>query len=417
MSLLFRKKRSCKKSVKIEVDSLPDDVKSWASTESCNKSLGTGTFPVSGRVTFMPSPLRCGDSTSTSITSLDACAQNDSSATRSNTLLKLLSDGKLAETLKVAPVVFKRVASSFIRVADLNMAIRSTAHGSKSVQHPNFHHPSADPPPGMLHDPNEEWIALDDGAGSHAPIAPYAIQALARFGFDTCMDINMWKDDSRTEKLMKSTNIWSTLAWQLKGPIVLPDNFAADKDVLVWSGNFMHGKYGSDLPCVRAAGIVNMGAKDLADLLADSTRTHEYNKMSCGRKDLLVLQDNMQVEGPFGKSITKVMQSESRPPFLRKTLQFTSILHVKELEDGSGYLLVSRAVTHPGSFSLVDASILRSEILMGVNVLKKVVGAEDSQCLMINVNHMRAPMVPMMIAKKIGLAAAANFFTDIRALC
>jgi hypothetical protein len=87
------------------------------------------------------------------------------------------------------------------------------------------------------------------------------------------------------------------------------------------------------------------------------------------------------------------------------------------MEDGSGYLLVTRAVTHPGSFSLVDASILRSEILMGVNVLKKVDGAEDSQCLMINVNHMRAPMVPMMIAKKLGLAAAANFFNDIRALC
>lgn len=368
---------------------------------------------MSGRVTFMPSPLRCGDSTSTSITSLDACAH----ATTTNTILKMLSDGKIGETLKVAPVVFKRMASSFIRVADLNMSIRPTAHGPKSEQHPNFDHPSADPPPGMQHDPNEEWIALDNGAGSHAPIAPYAIQALSRFGFDTCMDINMWKDDNRTEKLIKSTKIWSTIAWQMKGPIVLPDDFTADKDVLVWSGNFMHGKYGSDLPCVRAAGIVNMGAKDLAYLLADSTRTHEYNKMSCGRKDLLVLQDDMQVEGPFGKSITKVMQSESRPPFLRKTLQFTSILHVKEMEDGSGYLLVTRAVTHPGSFSLVDASILRSEILMGVNVLKKVDGAEDSQCLMINVNHMRAPMVPMMIAKKLGLAAAANFFNDIRALC
>ena len=125
----------------------------------------------------------------------------------------------------------------------------------------------------------------------------------------------------------------------------------------------------------------------------------------------------MQKDGPFGKSITKVMQSESRPPMLRKTLQFTSILHAKELDDGSGFLLVSRAVTRPDGVSLIDGSILRSEILMGVNIIRKIQGAEDSRCLMINVNHIRSPMVPMIIAKKIGLSAAANFFTDIRALC
>jgi hypothetical protein len=403
----------------VEVDSVPDDPKIHSSGYGL-KSLGVGTFPVRGHITFLPSPTKGGDdSATTSMTSIDPCFDTNSSSSKKKSLMKLLSDGNIGGTLKVAPVVFKRMASSFIRVTDLNMSIRPGAgtHGSRVEQHPNFHHPSADPPPGVKHDPNEEWIALDDGDGSHAPIAPYAIQALARFGFDTCMDNNMWHVDAKTEKLLKGNIIWSSLAWQAKGQITLPNEFTGETDVLVWSGNFVHGKYGSDLPCVRAAGIVNMSAKVLADLLADSTRTREYNKISCGRKDLLVLQDTMQEDGPFGRSITKVMQSESRPPILRKTLQFTSILHAKELEDGSGYLLVSRAVTHPNSLALIDASILRSEILMGVNILKKIQGAEDSRCLMINVNHIRSPMVPMMIAKKIGLSAAANFFTDIRALC
>jgi len=418
MSALFRKRGNSKKTILVEVDSLPSDPR--ISDRNTGTSLGIGTFPVSGQVSFVPSPNKRGDmSSSTSMTSLEACADTTPSLKTKASLIKLLSDGKIAETLKVAPVVFKRMASSFIRVADLNLTLRSggTSNGARTELHPNFHHPSTDPPPGVKHDPNEEWIALDDGDGSHAPIAPFAIQALARFGLDTCLDINMWKADYRTEKLLKASKSWSAMAWQSKGPISLPGDFDGDMDVLVWSGNFMHGKYGSDLPCVRAAGIVNMSAKDLTDLLADSTRVKEYNKISCGRTDLLILQEDMQKDGPFGKSITKVMQSESRPPMLRKTLQFTSILHAKELDDGSGFLLVSRAVTRPDGVSLIDGSILRSEILMGVNIIRKIQGAEDSRCLMINVNHIRSPMVPMIIAKKIGLSAAANFFTDIRALC
>jgi hypothetical protein len=128
----------------------------------------------------------------------------------------------------------------------------------------------------------------------------------------------------------------------------------------------------------------------------------------------LVLQDNMSTSGPFG-GITKVMKSESRPPLLRKTLQFISILHATELSDGSGYLIVSRAVTTPeDEEKLKLQNVLKSEILMGVNIIKRVEG-DDNRCLLIAVNHIRSPMVPMMIAKRLGLQAAQNFIQDLRA--
>lgn len=123
----------------------------------------------------------------------------------------------------------------------------------------------------------------------------------------------------------------------------------------------------------------------------------------------------MDSEGPFGRSITKVMKSESKPPMIRVSLILVSVMHAKELEDGSGYLIVTRAVHIPEETGGKKDS--KSEVIMCVNLIRKVEGAEDSRCFMTNVNHLRSPMVPMMIAKKIGLTAAVGYINDIRCLC
>jgi hypothetical protein len=123
----------------------------------------------------------------------------------------------------------------------------------------------------------------------------------------------------------------------------------------------------------------------------------------------------MDSDGPFGRSITKVMKSESKPPMIRKSLIFVSVMHAKELEDGSGYLIVSRAVHTPEERGGKTNS--KSENLIGVNLIRKVEGAEDSRCFMTNVNHLRSPMVPMMVAKRLGLTAAVGFMNDIRSRC
>lgn len=293
----------------------------------------------------------------------------------------------------------------------------------------NFSYAAVDPPPGVEHDPNEKWIALDDGEGAHSPMAPLAVNALAQVGYKNCvLNQDMWTPHS--PKQLKTCS-WHTHTWQHQDSqqdtttssdgILLGELSSMSKKeeetVILWTGKFHHGLYGSDLPAVRAAGIIHVKPRTLFDLLVDSNRVQEYNKLSLGRDDLLMLQNDLNQEGPFGKSITKVMRSRSQPPLLSKTMEFVSILHAKELEDGSGYLLVTRAVTHPSSSDpsggSSSSSVLQSEILMGVNVLRKVQG-DPNRCLLISVNHIRSPMVPMMIAKRIGATAAAGFVNDLR---
>lgn len=347
------------------------------------QSLGTGTMSPQGVITFSVSPTT---KLTTSICTEDGTPK------------------------------YLRKSSSFLRVADLEIDANTSITTQESEEsQPNYHHPATDPPPGVAHDPKEQWVALTDHNGSHAPIAPLVIERLAGFGLTIALNDSMWLPDSKTERLLQRGNCPRWMKETFKpGCVNLSHSVALESDVLVWSGSFRHGFYGSDLPAIRSAGIVNMSAKALMELLVDSNRVTEYNKMSLGRTDLHVFQDDMSVEGPFGKSITKLMRSESKPPLVRKTLVFVSILHAKELIDGSGYLLVSRAVHHPEIQSAPTS--IHSEILIGVNLIRKIHGT-DNLCLMVNVNHIRSPMVPMMVAKRIGVSAAVGFINDIRAIC
>ena len=382
---------------------------------SPSKSLGFGSLNQSGQVSsFTLSPTRQHQKTQQ--------LPPSKSPKRRTTALEKPSFSSPAKFLlerieKASPVVFKRALSSFIRVADLDMDTSTTVMSSSvsdvesEESFPNFHRASVDPPPGHEHDDNELWVCLDNGEGEHAPIAPAAVAALAKSGLFTTFDQSMWVPEGKTAKfIQRPENAWHACTWNRDGPVQLPG--PSSQEVLVWSGKFTHGRYGSDLPAVRSAALIGMSPEALMDLLVDSNRVKEYNAMSLGREDLLVLQEDLE-GGAFG-GITKVMRSETRPPMVRKTLSFTSILHVRKLPDGSGFKLVSRAVTSPVDNSL--AGTLQSEILLSVNIIKRVQD-QPNQCLMVAVNHIRSPMVPMMIAKRIGLAAAVNFINDVRACC
>jgi len=199
-----------------------------------------------------------------------------------------------------------------------------------------------------------------------------------------------------------------------------PDYKPSGDDVMVWTGKFTHGCYGHDLPAVKARGLIGMSPRALTELLLDSDRTNEYNKMSLGRTDELRLSDDFTTDGPVGKGVTKVCRSRSKPPLVRKPLEFVTLIHSRKLEEedghGKGYLIVSRAVD---SFEPTnDGATLVSEILLNVNLILEVANnGNDDQCEMVNINHIRSPMIPMMVAKKVGLTAAVNFFSDLRALC
>lgn len=317
-------------------------------------------------------------------------------------------------------VLFLKASSSFLRVADLGMPMDSSLH-SEEVSIPHFHHMSSELPPGIVTEddkkkaPSELWIALDDGQQQYSPMAPIAIEALAKTGRQSTFDPHMWKTaDSITHQYSKKTSgCWYSHTWEDEGKSSVGADMILDPTVLVWTGNFTHECYGHELPAVRAAGFIpEQTPQQLVELLMDSTRVHEYNKVSLGRDDLFVLQDNMNRDGIFG-GMTKVCTSQSQPPLLRKPLEFTSILHARERPDGS-YKIVSRAVHQDitsTKHTKKHTSVLKSEILLGVTILKPV---DEIHTLMITVNHIRSPMVPLMIAKRIGISAATNFFHDIR---
>jgi hypothetical protein len=243
-------------------------------------------------------------------------------------------------------------------------------------------------------------------------LADAAVKSLVKTALDTAMNREMWTSNGPTAKLLKNGDWDDTIFTPLNYPAPIPHSKGSkgENDVLVWSGTFSHSYYGSDLPAIRCEAIVNMSPSTLAELLIDSTRVKEYNKMSIGRDDILILQQTPE-------RVTKVSVGKSKPPMLGKILQLKTLLHMEELPHKKGYILVSRAVAHKvENETEEDPKVIHSEMLMGVNIIRAVEGEED-RCILITLNHLKSPMIPMMLAKKLGLGAAVNFINDIRALC
>ena len=406
-------------------------------TSSLMSSLGTGVLSRDGNVvSFIPSPQARSPS---GLGTRGFFSSPSPIATR-----LCFDEVHPASTTSTASSAKSRIIGrccSFLRVSDLSMDDESVAATSieSDISNTNepqehTHRPVVNPPPGIEIDPKERWIALcttsdgdindisNGGSNSeHTPIAPKAVERLANHGMSTALDENMWQPDSKSEKLIKKASDGSEWTRQtFEEGLIKASTVSAtsSKDILVWSGSFKHGFYGSEVPAIRSAGIVNTSAKQLLELLVDSTRVKEYNKISLGRTDIITFDGNLDEEGPFGKSITKVMRSQSKPPMM-SPLSLTSVLHAKKIPNGSGYLIVNRSVHRPEEEKVAS----NPEIVIGFNFIVDFddnvhdsISGGSQRCLMISVNHMRAPMVPMYIAKKVAVTTAHKFINDIRAL-
>jgi hypothetical protein len=277
----------------------------------------------------------------------------------------------------------------------------------------------------------ENWIALDNGMGGPSPMAQQTVQALFEHGRCILSRSDLWTAaDAKTQKLTTTgtdnDDDWKTTTFQdsnkgCDNVVVVDDLY--DDTVLVWSGKFDEACYGHDIPAIRSAALIHgMSALDLLELLVDSNRVQEYNALSLGRTDDLVLtvddttNDNNPAADGFGLC-TKLMTSQTKPPLIRKILTFTSLLHARQDGEHTGtYYLITRGVTRSTSSATAveTAAALSSggsEILLGVNRIQHVT---DDCCLLTSVNHIKSSLVPMMIAKRIGLQAAVNFVHDLR---
>jgi len=433
-----QKKKSSRKSNKSKssLSVVPSDELNTDTIDSISNvrsvSIGHGSFSRAGVLSVTKSSRSLlvavpdtpdSNSTEESIESSSNGGGDNDNSSDENQQHNRIQEGATSNLSPIKEVLASHMPRIFIRTADLPRMKEATDRSRQSfsdladeelVDH--IHKPSSNPPlPSLEHDTNESWVALDDGNGAKAPLASAAIESLVNAGLSASMNKKMWTPNGSTPKLLKTGDwdktIFLPYEWERPVPVPHTKGSKGEKDVLVWSGTWSHKYYGHDLPAIRCEAIVNMSPKDLADLLVDSTRVKEYNKMSAGRDDILVLHDDE-------KCVTKVCIGRSK--VIGKTLMLKSLLHMEELPGGGdqgGYVIVSRAVAYAGDSEVAeDPKIIHSEMLMGLNVIRPVEGEKD-RCVLINVNHLRSPMIPMMLAKRLGLSSAVNFINDIRALC
>jgi hypothetical protein len=73
-------------------------------------------------------------------------------------------------------------------------------------------------------------------------------------------------------------------------------------------------------PCVKATTIIDAPAKELMNLLMDSTQSKRTNRYSAGRDDVLVCSDR-----------TKIVWNRTRIPFSIRPYDFCNIIHCVEV--------------------------------------------------------------------------------------
>mmetsp|Transcript_11385 Transcript_11385/g.15771 ORF Transcript_11385/g.15771 Transcript_11385/m.15771 type:complete len:333 (-) Transcript_11385:76-1074(-) len=293
--------------------------------------------------------------------------------------------------------LFKRQPSSFMRAGDLGI---DSCHSCASDEMEQAGFQEAEEL-----DAGEVWIAVDGECSRE--VMPHVLDAMVHLGLRAVNDTSMWTPGDR-----------KTAAWTKE----LGDQptFVEKTDILLWTGNFRHGGYGSDIPCVKSMGLVDMSPRDLALLLIDSSRVRSYNKISQGRTDEVLLQSGIDsVGGTFGKGETKIIRSLNKPPLVPTALEFLSILHARKLDpeegEGNGYIAVGRSVSRSSNVMEKSTTNANNEILLNVHIMKAIEGFEN-KTVMININHFKSALVPTFIAKQMGLSSASNFITDIRDL-
>lgn len=398
-------------------------------------SIGTGTFPKYGPISFSPSPSpsECSTTEASEYSSLNELREEDESVDEQkgndnhkksfSPSLKEMSSQIVSKAAGIVEQVIQverglesmveRSVEAILENASHGLHFKHRTNGDEifQVEHPSTSFmkvsdlPLMDvnfscPPLGAKPNANERWVRLTLGSSD----IQSAVKALVKAGLGFISSDSMWKADKKTEKMqqeMKSRRKFVTDQ----------DGTPQDTAVLIWSGKIQNKVLGYDIPVVRASGIIAMNTEDLVNLLLDSSRIHEYNKISQGRTDEIVYLNELHAGG-----LTKVVRSKSKPPIVSKPLVFVSLMHSRKLVpddmQGEGYLIVTRGVTLENEKHDPNAS----EILLNVSLIKEIEGV-DKKCEMINMNYVSMPTIPQFLMKNLGYNGALSFFSDLRALC
>lgn len=338
--------------------------------------------------------------------SLDAC----------NTCCKMDDETKSTEDSQHA---MDRMAS-FIRAHDLDIADDDLAKCTGETDEQRTDAAA-----------NKDILSLS-GNGSGAIMG-----ALVTLGLEEATDeSDRWTGTSNTASILKKRTKQLKKGGKIDEGIMGPwTNAASGKDVFVWTSKCNRPGHGSDYPVVKSRGLIPASAKDVVDLIKDSNRVTEYNKMSIGREDQHVLTKDEKSSvhcleskcpelGVPGEA--KIMSSKSQPPLTRKPLEFRTLFYARQLNsddgidiDGVAYVTVGRSVweTPEGTADESDNSTTRCEILLSVNLVREITTENGEKwCELTSITHAVSPGVPVFIGKQLALLAAENYIKDIGAL-
>lgn len=277
-----------------------------------------------------------------------------------------------------------------------------------------------------------------EGDGSGA-----IMSALAVVGIREATDeSSRWSPTGATDRILRNRakGVGNKVTAASEGPMGPWADAASGRDVLVWSSKCARGGHGSDYPVVKSRGLIPASAKAVVDLVRDSERVREYNKLAIGREDQMALTTTADGgESSVHCAVTrcprlgiageaKVMRSRSQPPLTLKPLEFKTLYYVRRLVgsddgvdvdgDAAAYVTVGRSTweTPDGTAGGSDDSVTRCEILLVVNLVRDVRTEDGSEwCELTLITHAVSP-VPIFVAKQVGLVAAENYIKDIRAL-
>lgn len=277
-------------------------------------------------------------------------------------------------------------------------------------------------------------LAISNGSGNTSLLSLRKtgvrdiVNALFEKGCEYVLDeSDRWIPEQGTGKLIsKRANIDT-----IDGPMGNWPNAAYGDDVLVWSTKCSHTGFGSEYPMVKARGLIPTCAFQMVELLLDSGRVKEYNKMSLGRNDEHyfvkgVRSSECPITGLPGE--VKICCSKSQPFVIRKPVELRLLLHARPLPsnngNGSTFLTVGRSAweTESGTIDAIDQSVTRCEMLLSVNLIRDLPSSvlnsmEEQWCEITTITHGVSPGIPISIGRRVGLAAAAKYIRDIRAVC
>jgi len=193
-------------------------------------------------------------------------------------------------------------------------------------------------------------------------------------------------------------------------------NTTLEKEVFVWSKTVNNGLHGYNIPMVKARGNVPTDARTLIDLLLDSSRTKEYNKMSLSRTEEHVFQKGVDTNGRYGPGETKVMRSRNKVPMVTKPLENHVLCHARYVEDLRGYVMVTRTVFGDSSGELKQGGEVTScEMYLGASLVREIDTGEQKMVQLTAITHIFSPLVPLFVAKRVGLTTASNYIRDVQA--